>query len=568
MSAPEVPRIHRLSGQLINQIAAGEVVERPASVVRELLDNALDAAASEVRIAILGAGCELIQVRDNGQGIHPEDLSLAVDRNATSKLNTMQDLEHIASLGFRGEALASIASVSQFQIISCPRDSKHGWCLEPQSGRPPRPVAHPPGTTVEVRNLFHNTPARRKFLKSPRTEWLHIQQLVRGVAVGHCTIRFQLLNEGRQVLHCPPADPQGRVENVLGSSFLRQALAIDASHEGMELSGWVGRPESARSQTDQQFFYVNGRLVRARLVVHAVHQAFAGRLASGRHAVYLLHLDLDPGLVDVNVHPNKQEVKFRRQREVYALLFGALGERLAEDQRLPGLVLDEPVQQEPVPAPPPQGPLQINEAVRIESLHDLLQPLEDQKSDPGKAGQWLALPDGRFALWLRAADVQLFDVPRAWQCLLEQELSRQWQSGQGATRSLSVPLALAISAAEVRRLEAHQELLQQLGVVLRLTSPSQVTLDAFPECLARVDLAQLIRDCLDWLRDCRGVPEQHHQSALCRQLACRVSASNTTEELRLLARLWHSHQEQVPAPRPWRLLQEQDWSALLRSSQG
>lgn len=566
MSATEIPRIHRLSGQLINQIAAGEVVERPASVVRELLDNALDAAASEVRITILGAGCELIQVRDNGQGIHPEDLRLAVDRNATSKLSTMQDLEHIASLGFRGEALASIASVSQFRITSRTRTSEHGWRLEARSERP-RPAAHPPGTTVEVRKLFHNIPARRKFLKSPRTEWLHIQQLVRGVAVGHCTIRFQLLNEGRQVLHCPPAEPQGRVEDVLGSNFLGQALAIDAAHEDMRLSGWVGRPGNARSQTDQQFFFVNGRLVRARLVVHAVRQAFSGRLASGRHAVYLLHLDLDPGLVDVNVHPNKQEVKFRRQREVYALLFGALIQRLAEDQTLPGLDLDDALPQTPAPAAPPLGPMQIKDPARTDSWRDLLQPLEDPESGPGDEGKWLVLPDGRFALWLREAGAYLFDVPRAWQCLLEQALIRQWEAGQGAARRLSVPLDFAISAPEARQLELYQELLQRLGVALRLSSPSQVTLEAFPECLARADLAQLVRDCLDWLRDCRGAPQRHHRLALCRRLARAGAASSAADALRPLARLWRSHQAQVPAPRPWCLLHEQDWLTLLRSPQ-
>ncbi|CAK0762052.1 DNA mismatch repair protein MutL [Gammaproteobacteria bacterium] len=326
-------RIHLLPPELANQIAAGEVVERPAAVVKELLENSLDAGARAIEIDAEEGGLRLIRVRDDGRGIHPEDLRLALDRHATSKIRDFSDLERVASLGFRGEALPSIASVSRLTLTSRLRSNPDAWILEGGTGQL-APAAHPEGTTVEVRDLFYNTPARRKFLKSVRTELGHLEEVVRRVALSHIEVGFTLRHNRRPIQTLPAGEgPQGglrRVAAMLGEGFAAATLSLDFEAGGLHLWGFAGLPTASRTQPDQQYFYVNGRTIRDRLIAHAVRQAYEDVLYQGRHPAYVLYLTLDPERVDVNVHPTKHEVRFRDSRTIHEFLVRALRQALAE----------------------------------------------------------------------------------------------------------------------------------------------------------------------------------------------------------------------------------------------
>ena len=578
----QLPRIHCLPDHLASQIAAGEVVERPLSVVKELVENALDAIASEITIELIGSGSGLIRVRDNGQGIHPEDLVLSVHRHATSKLSAVEDLEYIASLGFRGEALSSIASVSRLRLASRAQGAEQAWCLE-SGQQEPVPIAHPVGTTVDVRDLFYNTPARSKFLKSPRTEWLHVQQLVRAMALSRCGTGFKLLHECRQVYHFPPRPeaPEERIKDVLGARFLRAAFAVDGRHNGMRLRGWMSHPEQARSQNDLQFFHVNGRLVRERLLVHAIRQACDARLPSGRYAAYLLYLDIDPALVDVNVHPTKREVRFRHQGAVHDLLFSAVSTSLKSASTLSGLSCP-PVP--PVGNEPPMTFKPTSEGCRETSLEPSQAPsglvqhsgLPYRITRQGKTAwlgedrpRWWILPDSRFVLMVRSATVCLFDVAAARECLSRYELERQWQSADVPIRRLHLPLCLEVSSTEARVLESCQQLLAEHGLQLHLTSPAQVALDAFPECLAGADLAALTREVLQWLAQGQDLREVSNRPELSRLLAGHVNDAlpecPSEMELQSLVTLWERHGGNIQGAVPWRILKESDWCALIQS---
>ncbi len=342
-------RIQALPRLLADQIAAGEVVERPASVVKELLENSLDAGARHVEIEIEQGGMRLIRVRDDGAGIHPEDLALALSRHATSKLRGVDDLGRITTLGFRGEALPSIASVSRLRLTSRRHDASQAWCLEPSAAGPSdlpgisRPAAHPPGTTVEVRDLFYNVPARRKFLRAERTEFGHIETVVRRIALSRFDVAFNLRHNRRNVLQLPALTPPVRVAGegfpegqclermaaVCGRAFVQHCLEVEAQAGELRLWGWIGLPTFSRSQADLQYCYVNGRIVRDRLVGHALRQAYQDVLYGGRQPVYVLYLELPPEQVDVNVHPTKHEVRFREPRRVRDFLFGAVHRALA-----------------------------------------------------------------------------------------------------------------------------------------------------------------------------------------------------------------------------------------------
>ena len=329
------PGIRVLPNHLINQIAAGEVVERPASVVKELLENSLDAGCTRVEIDVDQGGIKRLRVRDDGRGIPPGQLALALSRHATSKLSDLHDLDAVATLGFRGEALPSIASVSRLTLIS--RAPGEGSAHEVSVGTdgelaPPRPAAHPPGTTVDVHDLFYNTPARRKFLRTDKTEFGHLDQVVRRIALVRREVGFTLRHNGRTVLELPAAgeDPalvRGRLDAILGAGFGEQALWVDEQAVDLRLSGWVLRPAFSRGQPDQQFFYVNGRMVRDKLVTHAVRQAFSDVLHHSRHPAFVLFLALPPRLVDVNVHPAKHEVRFREGRQVHDFIYRGLQRR-------------------------------------------------------------------------------------------------------------------------------------------------------------------------------------------------------------------------------------------------
>ncbi len=338
MSGDPLPAIRALPPQLINQIAAGEVVERPASVVKELVENSLDAGAHRVEVEIEQGGIRRILVRDDGRGIPRDQLGLALRRHATSKVLSLADLEAVATLGFRGEALPSIASVARLSLCSRAAGSDLAWRVHGDGtdvSPEPEPAAHAPGTSVEVLDLFYNVPARRKFLRTEQTEFKHIEQLMRRLALARAGVAFRLAHNGRAVLDLRPVDAGdgamiGRLAAVLGGGFVDQSLALDESAVGLRLSGWVAQPAFARAQADMQFFFVNGRLVRDKLVTHAIRQAYQDVLHQGRHPAYVLYLQAPPRQVDVNVHPTKHEVRFREGRQVHDFLFRVLHRRLAE----------------------------------------------------------------------------------------------------------------------------------------------------------------------------------------------------------------------------------------------
>ncbi|MEC7079985.1 MAG: DNA mismatch repair endonuclease MutL, partial [Pseudomonadota bacterium] len=332
-------RINLLSQRLANQIAAGEVVERPASVVKELLENSLDSGATRLDIDIEQGGIKLIRIRDNGAGILKEDLHLALSRHATSKIRELIDLETIASLGFRGEALASISSVSRLTLQSRAQlaEDELAWQVQAEGQEmlaEITPVSHPQGTTAECRDLFFNTPARRKFLRTEKTEFARIEEIVKRLALSRFDVQFTVNHNQRAVHHLQAVrsefEKQRRVSLVCGPAFVEKSALVDVERAGLRLWGWVSLPTFSRSQADLQYFYVNGRIIRDKLVAHAIRQAYRDVLFHGRHPAYVLYLELAPSAVDVNVHPTKHEVRFRDSRLVYDFLLSALHKMLAE----------------------------------------------------------------------------------------------------------------------------------------------------------------------------------------------------------------------------------------------
>ena len=334
-------RIHLLSPRLANQIAAGEVVERPANIIKELVENSLDAGSTRIEIDVEQGGIKLLRIRDDGHGIPKDDLPLALSRHATSKISTLDDLEAVSSLGFRGEALASISSVSRLTMTSATApeegEAEQAWQVEVEGremAASVKPAAHPQGTTLEVRDLFFNTPARRKFLRTEKTEFNHVDEYFKRLALSRYDVAFSLRHNQKVIHSLRPAtrgiDKEKRVAALLGPKFINAALHIDSEAAGLGLTGWVGLPTFSRSQADMQYFFVNGRVVRDRLVAHAIKQAYRDVLYHGRQPAFVLYLTVDPALVDVNVHPTKHEVRFRDGRLVHDYLFRTLHKALAD----------------------------------------------------------------------------------------------------------------------------------------------------------------------------------------------------------------------------------------------
>lgn len=340
MQAITKPRksIQQLSTQLANQIAAGEVVERPASVIKELLENSLDAGATQIDIDLQAGGTQLIRIRDNGYGIPQDELALALSPHATSKIRSIEDLIHVVSMGFRGEALASIASVSELILTSGCSISGHeemAWSIKAKEGQfNLMPASHPQGTTVEVNNLFYNTPARRKFLKAERTEYKHVEDVVKHIALARFDVAFNFKHNQRQVFSLPIANSSEnklqRLTRLINKEFIQAAVELDFENSGLKLSGWIANADYSRSQSDMQYFFVNGRMIRDKVITHAVRQAFQDTLYPGRFPVYVLQLEMDAEQVDVNVHPTKHEVRFRQGRLIHDFLFYSLREALSK----------------------------------------------------------------------------------------------------------------------------------------------------------------------------------------------------------------------------------------------
>ncbi len=518
-------RIHLLPSQLVNQIAAGEVVERPASVVKELVENSLDAGAGRIEVDVQQGGLKRMRVSDDGHGLSPEDMPLALSRHATSKVASLEDLERIASMGFRGEALPSIASVSRLSLTSRERGVEHAWRLEGDA-ETPVPAAHPEGTTVEVRDLFWNTPARRKFLRTEKTEFGHIEQVVRRLALARPSVGFRLVHNGREVFVAQPArDRAGqerRLAGLLGAAFLEHALYFEHEAAGLHLRGWVARPVFSRAQADMQHFYVNGRMVRDKLVTHAVRQAFQDVLYHGRHPAYVLFLELDPVLVDVNVHPTKHEVRFREGRLVHDFLFRTLHRVLAEERpgdAVPAMAGDETpaasagtlasAGDTPASSPAPVQPalrLGVKErpagygaslAWQAPPVAEGASPEEDEEADAvPPLGFALAQLHGVYILAQNARGLVLVDMHAAHE-RITYERFKAARAGEGIrSQPLLVPVSVAVSRREAELAEQHAPTFAELGMEVERMGEEVLVVRALPALLRDADAERLLRDVL------------------------------------------------------------------------
>ncbi|MGZ8135805.1 MAG: DNA mismatch repair endonuclease MutL [Methylococcaceae bacterium] len=513
-------RIHSLPTQLINQIAAGEVVERPSSVVKELVENCFDAGASQIIIEIEQGGARLIKVRDNGCGIIKEDLPLALSRHATSKIATLQDLERVSSMGFRGEALPSISSVSRLTLISRIAAANCAWRVSADGSEKnfdPQPDPHPPGTTIEVCDLFYNTPARRKFLKTEKTEFDHIETLIKRMALSRFNTGFMLSHNKKEILNLKPAlsehSQEQRIAGICGPAFIDNSVKIDFEAAGLQLTGWVGLPTFSRSQQDMQFFYVNDRLIRDKLVSHAVKQAYQDVLFHGRHPVFVLYLKLDPVLVDVNAHPAKLEVRFREGRLVHDFLFSALHRSLAKLR--PGhqeitIVQEKELTSLPVASysqgyrqsSPQQSslPLQVEEVIQSYAARH---PQPSQKSElPAQSrdipplGYAIAHIHNIFILSETKQGIILVDTHAAHERVTYERLKQQYQQGALPSQPLLLPIKITVSAAEADLAEQEYEFFNALGFELNRLGPEAIALRSVPALLGGVDVETLIRDVL------------------------------------------------------------------------
>ncbi|MEX0386565.1 DNA mismatch repair endonuclease MutL [Spiribacter onubensis] len=534
--------IRRLSPELVNQIAAGEIIERPASVLKELLENALDAGAGAIQVDIEAGGTRLIRVRDDGRGMAAADLALAVESHATSKIAALDDLEHIATLGFRGEALPSIASVAALRITSRPMDADHGHMLAAGDERTPVPAPHPPGTTVEVRDLFHSVPARRKFLRTERTELRHIQELVRRVALGRPEVAFRLTHNGRELLHLPalPAErSEQRVAELMGHAFTEAALRLDTEAAGLRLQGWIGLPTAARGQPDLQYVYLNGRMIRDRLVTQALRRAYADVLFKDRFPAYLLHLQMDPALVDVNVHPTKHEVRFRDGRLVFDFLHRQITRALAHggaaaavssaeagdaDARVESVSVSAPwrgdVRGGPASRPafhaaprPGHLPLPVAEARAVYAGPADATPAGEAEPDhTGAGGQGVprlghavAQIHGVYVLAESATGLILVDMHAAHERIVYERLKHQYAQEGIARQPLLMPVAVAVTPGEADLAEDSRALLEAVGLEVDRAGPEQLRLRTVPALLARADGEALLRDVLADLRAHEGM---------------------------------------------------------------
>lgn len=516
-------RVRRLSSFVADQIAAGEVVERPASIVKELVENSLDAGADQIDVRIEGGGSSLIWVQDNGAGLHPDDLSLALERHATSKISDAQDLLGIASLGFRGEALASVASVARVKLSSAQAGAAMGFQLEVHGGEmlAQGPVAHNRGTTLEVRDLFFNTPARRKFLKAERTEAAQIDQVVRRLSLAHMDVGFSLRQATdkaatAKALSLPAGRIEERLSQVLTKDFLVQNIAVQESRDDLKLHGWVGLPAHHRRLADQQYFYVNGRAIRDKLVGHAIRQAYRDVMFHGRHPVFVLYLELPQDAVDVNVHPTKHEVRFRESRAVHDFIFGSLNRALREVRPQIEAVDADRAATEAVmfgrasvgsnPFTPQQSGLQLRAqsaslpqaqpgSYVAETAAPALTHATDE-SDTPPLGYALGQIHGVYILAQNNQGLVMVDMHAAHERVTYEKLKAQAASTSIPRQRLLVPQNLNVSEAEADLVENLAETFLQAGLVIERTGLQSVSLREVPALLSQKNLQRMVQDFL------------------------------------------------------------------------
>ncbi len=541
-------RIQLLDSQVANQISAGEVVERPASVMKECIENSLDAQATQITLDVMQGGHELIRVRDNGKGIHADDLPLALSRHATSKVVHFKDLEAIYSLGFRGEALASIAAVSRLTLTSAIEGQSCAYRVVSEAGQETcEPASHPTGTTVEVRDLFYNTPARRKFLRAPRTEFLHLQTVVHRLALSRFDVGFTLNHNQRPVFQSPVAIDvtlqERRIAQVMGDAFLKEALCLEYEGAGLTLTGYIALPVFSRAQPDMQYVYINGRFVRDKLIAHAVKQAYHDVLFHGRYPAYVLFLTMNPALVDVNVHPTKHEVRFRDSRLVHDALVRAVtdvltavrphaeqntmtvqipeasGESPVAELAHAGVSLSappvsqaihpmsnaravipeevSPVLLKPMPVEQSVMALETREstdhAVSNELTHDQASPTVEPAPVLGVA---LTQLHDIFILAQNEQGLVIVDMHAAHERILFEKMKRDFEQQSMPTQTLLVPIAVEVTPHEMLAWETHQSVFESVGLQVSAMGITTLSLRGVPVYLKDMEGHDLIHQIL------------------------------------------------------------------------
>ena len=486
-----LPNIKRLPTQLANQIAAGEVIERPASVIKELIENALDAQASRVDIELVNGGMEGITVSDDGHGIHANELSLAISRHATSKIDSVEDLLNLHSLGFRGEALASICSVSEWEIISRPQAQEQAAKITYLMPEKIIEINHAQGTRISIKQLFCNTPARRKFLRAERTEYRHCEDVIKRMALARFDVAFYLKHNGRQTLKLPAvSDDTGRsrrVAQICGENFIKQSIVIDYPHSGMRLWGWLSQPEYSRQSTDLQYFYINGRIIRDRVISHAIRLAYQHLLPPGRHAAYVLHLEIDPAVVDVNVHPTKYEVRFRESRIIHDFISRSIRDAIHQaspdtynfnQQNVHNGVYTNPG----------------NQTQQHKSIAE--QQAFYQQTTQSKFGDILTIVDDRFALTQQQQRLFLIDFKAAAAKWVSMQLFAGLKTKQIKSLPLLIPQRLTLTKQEAANFNKRNEELTRLGFELSLTEDECLLVRKVPSLTQCYESTSLIMNLL------------------------------------------------------------------------
>ena len=592
---PPTPRrpIRELPDELISQIAAGEVVERPASVVRELLDNALDAGATQITLRLSAGGVRLISVEDDGAGIAPDEMATALKRHATSKIASLAELEAVGTMGFRGEALAAINSIAEVALLSRAGGQSNAYSLDGRTGEL-KPVARAQGTTVEVKELFYSVPARRKFLKTDATELAHCIEAVRRHALARPDVGFAIWHDGKLIeqwrAHPGDAGRAQRLGDVLGEDFLADSVAVDHRAGPLHITGRAGLPGAARSRADQQFAYVNGRFVRDKVIVHAARAAYEDVLHGQRQPVYVLHVAIDPARVDVNVHPTKIEVRFRDGREVHQAVRHAVENALAAPRAsLAGQLESVADTASPAfkPFEPPALTRQAQAAIKfaepghplgVEELRALWQPTpaaveaapETETTHDWPLGRAIAQLHGVYILAENHAGLVLVDMHAAHERIVYERLKNQLDGARITSQPLLIPATFAATPHEVATAESAAAVLQRLGLEITPFSPKTLAVRAVPTSLAAGDAVDLARSVLAELSQHEaGTVIERAQHELLATMAChgavRANRRLTHEEMNALLRQMEATErsDQCNHGRPtWRQLSMKELDAL------
>jgi len=528
-----MPAIRLLPELLINQIAAGEVIERPAAALKELLENSLDAGATDISVQLDGGGIKLMRVRDNGTGMTKDELPLALMRHATSKIASLDELQKVASMGFRGEALASMAAVSQLALTSRTESDAHGWKVEAIDGRlsEPIPASHAQGTTVEIREIYFNTPARRKFLKSESTEFAWCEEAFKRIALSRPDVAFSLQHNGRTIWQLSGSEGEQaalkRVAALLGDEFGQAAVPVSRTAANLSLRGLAALPAYSRTSRDAQYFFVNGRFVRDKVASHALRQAYQDILHHQRHPAYVLFLELPPEQVDVNVHPAKSEVRFRESQGVHQFIFHTLQQALAVPAS--GQETRTPEQQRPTSFIPTQQTMRLGVAERDASYRlwetqtgntpPLVPPLSGgmtappltrggregfaspSLADEHPLGFALAQLSGVYVLAQNAHGLIVVDMHAAHERIVYEKLKTSLDAEQIATQPLLIPVSFYADALEVATVEAEQDALAKLGFDIAPLSPNTLAVRAMPVMLKQSEAEAAAHDVIDELRE-------------------------------------------------------------------